>query len=416
MVMALRRERLPRTLHAGERSPHVDWSAGAVELLTEAVPWPRAERPRRAGVSSFGISGTNAHMILEEAPPEDAEPLPTPAVEGEPRVGEDASPGTPGAGASPVVPWLLSARSEPALRAQAERLRSHLLRHPQLAPTDVAFTLARSRARLERCAAVVGADRDQLLAGLEALAHGEPATGVVRGVADEGKTAFMFTGQGAQRPGMGAGLYESFPVFGAALDAVCAELDAHLGRSLRELMFASAGTDEAALLDRTEFTQPALFALEVALYRLVEAFGVLPDYLVGHSIGELAAAHVAGVLSLPDACKLVAARGRLMGALPKGGAMLAVEAAEEEIAVSLESCEGSVSIAAVNGPCAVVVSGDAEAIAALESRFVQDGRRTTRLRVGHAFHSPLMEPILDEFGRVAAELTFHPRRSRSSPT
>ena len=407
MVMALRREQLPRTLHAGERSPHVDWSVGEVELLTESVPWLRGERPRRAGVSSFGISGTNAHMILEEAPPEDRELLPTPAVEGEPRV-EDQSPGTPGTGASPVVPWLLSARSEPALRAQAERLRSHLLRHPQLAPTDVAFTLARGRARLEWCAAVVGENRDHLLVGLEALARGEPAAGVVRGVAGEGKTAFMFTGQGAQRPGMGAGLHESFPVFRAALDAVCAELDAHLGRSLRALMFAGAGTDEAALLDRTEFTQPALFALEVALYRLVEAFGVLPDYLVGHSIGELAAVHVAGVLSLPDACKLVAARGRLMGALPKGGAMLAVEAAEEEIVVSLGSCEGSVSIAAVNGPCAVVVSGDAEAIAALESRFVEAGRRTTRLRVGHAFHSPLMEPMLDEFGRVAAELTFHP--------
>ncbi len=418
MVMALRGEELPRTLYAGERSPHVDWSAGAVELLTESVPWPRGERPRRAGVSSFGISGTNAHMILEEAPPEGRESLPTLAVdgepgwtlavEGEPRVGADQSPGTPGAGASPVVPWLLSAKSEPALRAQAERLRSHLLCHPQLAPTDVAFTLASARARLQRCAAVVGEDRDQLLVGLEALARGEPAAGVVRGVAGEGKTAFMFTGQGAQRPGMGAGLYASFPVFGAALDVVCAELDAHLGRSLRELMFAGAGTDEAALLDRTEFTQPALFALEVALYRLVEAFGVLPDYLVGHSIGELVAAHVAGVLSLPDACKLVAARGRLMGALPKGGAMLAVEAAEEEIAASLGSCEGSVSIAAVNGPCAVVVSGDAEAIAALESHFVEAGRRTTRLRVGHAFHSSLMEPMLDEFGRVAAELTFHP--------
>ncbi len=387
MVMALRGEQLPRTLHAGERSPHVDWSVGEVELLTEAVPWPRGERPRRAGVSSFGISGTNAHMILEEAPPENREPQ--------------------GAGTSPVLPWLLSAKSEPALRAQAERLRSHLLRHPQLAPSDVAFTLA-GRATFEHRGVVVGADRDQLMVGLQALARGEPASGVVRGVAGEGKTAFMFTGQGAQRPGMGAGLYASFPLFGAALDAVCAELDPHLGRSLRTLMFAGAGTDEAVLLDRTEFTQPALFALEVALYRLVEAFGVLPDYLVGHSIGELAGAHVAGVLSLPDACKLVAARGRLMGALPQGGAMLAVEAAEEEIAASVGSCEGSVSIAAVNGPCAVVVSGEAEAIAALESHFRDAGRRTTRLRVGHAFHSPLMEPMLDEFGRVAAELTFHP--------
>jgi mycoketide-CoA synthase len=389
MVMALRREEMPRTLRAGGPS-HVDWSAGKIELLTEPSPWPKGGRLRRAGVSSFGIGGANAHLIVEEAPVD----------EGESR--ESLAPGLP------VVLWLLSARSELALWAQADRLRSHLEENPELELEDVAFSLATGRARLGQSAAVVGADRGALLAGLEALARGEPAPGVVRGVACQGKTAFMFTGQGAQRPGMGAGLYASFPAFRDALNAVCASLDSHLGRSLRDLMFAARGTEEAVLLDHTEFTQPALFALEVALYRLVKSFGVLPDYLVGHSIGELAAAHVAGVLSLSDACKLVAARGRLMGALPEGGTMLAVEASEEEIAASLECFEGSVSIAAVNGPRAVVISGAAEAIAELEPRFVEDGCRTTRLRVCHAFHSPMMEPMLEEFERVAAELTFKP--------
>ena len=392
MVMALRREEMPRTLRADGPSLHLDWSAGEIELLTEPSPWPKGERLRRAGVSSFGIGGANAHLIVEEAPVD----------EGEPR--ESLAPRLP------VVLWLLSASSELALCAQADRLRSHIEENPELELGDVAFSLATGRARLGQSAAVVGADRGALLAGLEALARGERATSAIRGIACQGKTAFMFTGQGAQRPGMGAGLYVSFPVFRDALDAVCASLDSHLGRSLKDLMFAAHGTDEAVLLDHTEFTQPALFALEVALYRLVKSFGVQPDYLVGHSIGELAAAHVAGVLSLSDACKLVAARGRLMGALPEGGAMLAVEASEEEIAASLECFEGSVSIAAVNGPRAVVISGDAEAIAELEPRFVEDGCRTTRLRVCHAFHSPLMEPMLEEFERVAAELTFEPPR------
>ena len=389
MVLALREELLPRTLHADEPSSHIDWSEGEVELLTEARPWPRGERPRRAGVSSFAISGTNAHMLLEEAPE-----------------AEEAAPGASEASEPPAVAWVVSATSEPAIRAQARQLRAHVEERPELAPLDVAFSLVTGRARLPHSAAAIGSDRDALLAGLDALERGERPAGVAGGELHRGKTAFLFTGQGAQRAGMGRGLAAAFPAFAGALDEVCAELDRHTGRPLRELMFAEPGSDEAGLLDRTEFTQTALFALEVALYRLVESLGTKADFLAGHSIGELVAAHVAGVLSLADACALVAARGRLMEALPEGGGMLAIRAEEEEVAETLAGFEGRLSIAAVNGPRAVVVSGDADALDELEPVWAERGRDTKRLRVSHAFHSPRVEPMLDEFRKVAEGLSF----------
>ena len=384
MVQALRHEVLPSTLHVDAPSPHVEWSAGAVRILTEDEPWPAGERPRRAGVSSFGISGTNAHVILEEAPVVPPQPVDPPR---------------------PVaMPLLLSARTTAALRTQARRLHDALRERPELDLTDVAVTLALHRARLEQRAAVVGSDRETLLAALARLAADEPLP-----AADQtGTTAFLFTGQGAQRSGMGAGLYQAFPAFAAALDEVCAEFEAHLGHSLREVMFGATGE---VLLDRTEYTQPALFAFEVAMYRLVESLGVSPEVVAGHSIGELAAAYVAGVWSLPDACRLVAARGRLMGALPAGGAMLAA-AVPEERAVELlaDPAAGTVSLAAVNAPDAVVFSGNAEALSAFESRLVAEGVKTSRLRVSHAFHSALMEPMLTEFAEIAAGLTYHEPR------
>ncbi|GAA3543221.1 type I polyketide synthase [Amycolatopsis ultiminotia] len=400
MVQALRHEMLPPTLHVDAPSPHVEWSAGAVQILTEAESWPAGERPRRAGVSSFGISGTNAHVILEEAPavPQRPVDLPCPAA----------------------VPLLLSARTTAALRTQARRLHDALRERPELDLTDVAVTLALHRARLEQRAAVVGADRETLLAALARLAADEPGPGIVGGTGQTGTTGFLFTGQGAQRIGMGAELYRAFPAFAAAFDQVCAEFDAHLGNSLREVMFGAerTGTEQEAsgataetLLDRTEYAQPALFAFEVAMYRLVESLGVTPDVVAGHSIGELAAAYVAGVWSLPDACRLVAARGRLMGALPAGGSMLAA-AVPEERAVELLAAGAAeaVSLAAVNGPGAVVFSGNTEAVSALESRLAAEGVKTSRLRVSHAFHSALMDPMLAEFAEIAADLTYHEPR------
>ena len=389
MVLAMRHGVLPRTLHADTRNPHVDWETGQVRLLTEAVEWQPGERPRRAAVSSFGISGTNAHVILEEAPAKDT-------GTGEARVDDLAGP--------PAVPVVISARSEAGLREQAGRLRSFLASRPGQRLVDIGFSEASTRAQMQWRGALVATDRQGLLAGLDALAEGQPAAGVMRGRVTGGKTAFLFSGQGAQRAGMGAQLAAVFPRFTQALDEVCGVLDPLLGRPLKEVLWATPESAAARLLDSTEFTQVALFAVEVALFRLVESLDMRPDVLLGHSVGELAAAHVAGVLSLPDACALVAARGRLMGSLPPGGAMVAVAAGEKDVADSLAGFAGRLSIAAVNGPHAVVVSGDADALQEWLPRW-QD-HKTTRLRVSHAFHSPRMEPMLEEFGRVARLLRF----------
>ncbi|GLW72074.1 hypothetical protein Kpho02_43730 [Kitasatospora phosalacinea] len=375
MLMAMRHGVLPRSLHSGEPSPQVDWAAGRVELLREPVPWPAGERVRRAGVSSFGISGTNAHVVLEEFRAEE------PAR-------EVLAP------AGPLL-WPVSAHSAEALPVQAARLRAALLRPGAAAePVDVGFSLATGRAALEHRAVVLGADRGELLDGLAALAGGRPSPAVPVGVVRPGAaTAFLFTGQGAQRAGMGAGA-AAFPAFAAAFDEVCAVLDRHLERPLRAVVAAGG-----AELDATGLTQPALFAVEVALFRLAESWGLRPDFVAGHSIGELAAAHAAGVWSLEDACALVAARGRLMQALPAGGAMVAVAATEDEVRAALVP---GADVAAVNGPRAVVVSGEAEAVAKVAAGF----GRTKELTVSHAFHSALMEPALDGFRRVARGLEY----------
>ncbi|WP_256923819.1 type I polyketide synthase, partial [Streptomyces sp. 13-12-16] len=312
-------------------------------------------------------------------------------VEGEPEAARESET------ASNVVPWVLSGRSEAALRAQAERLREFVTGDgAAVRGVDLGFALATQRSLFDHRAVVLAQDK---AAALEALAAGLPDAGVVEGPADGGRTAFLFSGQGSQRLGMGRELHACFPVFAEAFDAVCAGLDEHLDRPLREVVW---GEDEDAL-NRTEYAQAGLFALEVALYRLLDAWGVRPDYVAGHSIGEIAAAHIAGVLSLADACALVAARGRLMQALPAGGAMVAVEATEVEV---LPHLTDEVSVAAVNGPSSVVVSGAEAAVEAVAGMFRELGRRTTRLRVSHAFHSPLMEPMLDDFSTVVEELTF----------
>ncbi|WUM74055.1 SDR family NAD(P)-dependent oxidoreductase [Streptomyces sp. NBC_00328] len=381
-IQAIHHRILPPTLHADTPSTKVDWTAGNLRLLTEARDWPETGSPRRAAVSSFGISGTNAHVVVEQAPPTAPDTTQT-----------DPDPATHGR------PWLLSGRTPQALRAQAAELAAWLGTAPSAHDRDIARALAVERTTFEHRAAVLAPDRDGYLRALTALAEGDlPATAVRDAARATGRgPAFLFAGQGAQRVGMGRELYEAFPVFAGAFDAVLDVIDV----PLREVMW---GADEL-VLSRTEFAQPALFAIEVALYRLFESWGVRPDYLAGHSVGEFAAAHVAGVLSLADAARLVVARGRLMQVLDEGGAMVAVQAAEDEVR-SLLVGVGGVGIAAVNGPTAVVVSGVESEVLRIQEYFEGLGRKASRLKVSHAFHSPLMEPMLDDFRAVAREVEF----------
>ncbi|MFC9948664.1 type I polyketide synthase [Streptomyces pratensis] len=376
MVMAMRHGTLPRTLHVGTPSTAVDWSAGDVELLTEPRPWGGDGRPRRAAVSSFGISGTNAHTVLEEAPP------------------TETAESTPDRTELPVVPWLLSGKGSDAVQRQAERL---LAVAGELDPYDVGHSLATTRSLFTHRAAVTGRDRDELLTALREVADGT-RTPVV--APEPGRLAVLFSGQGSQRPGMGRTLHAAFPVFAAAFDEICAAFDAHLDRPLADVMFDEDADGADAPLHRTVYTQAALFTFETALYRLLEHWGVRPDLLAGHSIGEIVAAHVAGVLDLKDAVTLVAARGRLMQDLPAGGAMVSLRATEAEVTALLTD---GVDVAAVNGPRSVVVSGDEAAVLAVAAQ----AEKSTRLKVSHAFHSHRMDPMLEPFREVLAGLTFH---------
>ncbi len=386
MAMALREEELPRTIHLSEPTPHVDWEAGEVELLREAKPWPRGERVRRAAISSFGISGTNAHLILEEPP----EPTAVPAPEKEPPA---------------AIPWALSAKTPEALAEAAKRLTTHIqAKAPD--PLDVSLTLLENRAQLAERAVVVGAETAELLEALAALAEGGSHPGLIQGRVLAGKSAFLFSGQGSQRAGMGKGLHEAFGVYAESFDRACEALGAELGIDVREAVFAAEGTEAAETLHRTDLTQAATFALQVALFDLLASFGLSTDYLIGHSIGEISAAHLAGVFDLGDAAKLVAARGSLMAALPGGGAMAAIRATEAEVEESLVGFEGRLGIAAVNSPTSIVVSGEGEAIELWRKELERAGQKTRPLKVSHAFHSHLMEPMLARFEEQIGGLSF----------
>ncbi|MFJ9953598.1 SDR family NAD(P)-dependent oxidoreductase, partial [Kitasatospora sp. NPDC091207] len=386
-VLAVANRQLPPSLNFERPNPRIPLDELGLRVQTALEPWP--EGPRIAGVSAFGMGGTNCHVVLAEWP-------------GRAPAGRERT-----AGPDAPVLWPLSGRTDDAVRDQAARLRAHLEAAPGADPADIGHSLATTRTAFGRRAAVVGRTREELLRRLGALAAGEPVRGVVTGEADDGgtdeagtaggATAFLFTGQGSQRAGMARGLHATYPVFAAAFDELCAELDPRLGGSVRDAVFE--GTD----LDRTSWTQAGLFVVEVALFRLLTSWGVTPDVLLGHSIGEVAAAHCAGVLSVPDACALVAARGRLMQALPAGGAMLAVEASEAEVRAEIGD---RLAVAAVNGPTSVVVSGPAEVVEEFAAGWAAQGRKTHRLTVSHAFHSVLMEPMLAEFSAVLAELTF----------
>jgi len=375
---------LPASLNF--QTPNPDIPLDELNLRVQAAPgpWPREDQPLIAGVSSFGMGGTNCHVVLSDPPTADRPPVAPPP---------------------PVVPWLLSAKTEAALRAQAARLLEFVGADnaepvgdadnaEPISDADIGHSLAVTRTAFDHRAAVVGTDRATLLRGLAALAEGRSDPAVVTGTGRAGSTAFLFSGQGSQRAGMGRDLSVEFPVFAEALEEICG----HFGPDLKEVMFTGDGR-----LDQTRYTQAALFAIEVALFRLVTSCGVRPDYLIGHSIGEVAAAHVSGVLSLADACALVRARGALMQAARADGAMVSIEAAEDEVAAALNE---RVSIAAVNGPRSTVVSGDEDVVLGIARRFAGQGRRTRRLQVSHAFHSPHMDGVLDDFRRVAEQLSY----------
>ncbi|WP_317441292.1 type I polyketide synthase [Streptomyces collinus] len=386
MIMAMRYGVLPPTLHVDRPTPHVDWSSGTVRLLTEAVAWQPGDRPRRAGISAFGVSGTNAHVIVEEPPA----PAPAPAARPQPEG---------------PLPLTLSARSEPALRAQAQRLLDLASTEPRPRRDDLGHSLAVGRAAMPHRAVLPATDAEELLHGLRALAVGEPHPALVTGTATGGGLAFLFTGQGSQRHAMGRQLYRAYPRFADALDEAIGYLDLQIEHSLWDVLFTDDDPETAQLLDQTRYAQPALFALETALFRLVESWGLRPDFVAGHSVGELTAAHAAGVLSLPDAAMLVAARGRLMQELQRTGAMVAVAAPADEVTALLGETPG-VGIAAVNGPEAVVISGDVTATLRAAAALAARGHRTKRLRVSHAFHSALMDPMLAEFRRIAQVMTY----------
>ncbi|MFD5317156.1 SDR family NAD(P)-dependent oxidoreductase [Streptomyces sp. NPDC127098] len=396
MVQAIRHGHVPPTLHVDRPTPLVDWDSGAIRLATEGRAWPETGRPRRAAVSAFGISGTNAHVIVEEAPV-DEEPAPTGRV--------TAAPGAP-------MPWVLSARDPRALRGQARRLLDRLDREPRPEPAEVGHALAATRTPFEHRAVLRGRTAAEARSALAALAAGTADAALTVGVAapEPGRTALLLTGQGAQRPGMGRELHAAFPVFAEAFDEACAAFEGLLPTPLRDVVLGADGAPGSGALSGTGLAQPALFAYETALYRLWRSWvPTAPDFLLGHSLGEITAAHLAGVLSLPDAARLVAARARLMQDLPAGGAMAAVAATEKEVAAELAAHATPARpavIAAVNGPSSVVISGHEETVTRVVLAFADRGTSTSRLPVSHAFHSPLMEPMLDEFAEVLRDLTF----------
>ncbi|PPJ18907.1 hypothetical protein C5E45_33975 [Nocardia nova] len=398
MTMAMAHERLPKSLYADDPTPHIDWDEIPLRLLAEERAWPRHDRPRRAGISSFGISGTNAHLILEQADvPEVA-------------AGPEAEKARTGSG--PYV-WVLSARSDSALVAQAEQLSHRLRSEPMPAPAALARTLALGRTAFEHRAAIVGDTVADLLSGLGTLGTQTRGARTYTGRAGQGTVTFLFSGQGSQYPGMGRELRERFPVFREVFDRICGTFDELLAGtasySLREVIAGEATADDGRpLLDRTLYTQTGLFAVEVALATLLRSWDIVPTRVIGHSIGEIAAAQVAGVLSLDDACRLVAVRARLMQEIATAGAMIAIEATVDEVRAEIRRTGASVDIAAVNAPRSVVISGAPEPTDGLAEQFRQRRRRTKRLNTSRAFHSAQMDGLLAEFEAAAAQLTYRP--------
>jgi len=398
MALAMREGVLPKTLHVDAPSSKIDWEAGEIELLTEAEPWEPNGRPRRAGVSSFGISGTNAHVIVEEAPA----PEPEPELDGdEQQAGEEATEAV-----FQPCPTLIafSAKGEGALRASAARLASRLRESPELDPTDVAWSLATTRMPFEHRAAAVGADREQILDGLDALARGEQALGVARGVARGGRSpVFLFPGYGSQWPGMASEMASRSPLFDRCLEECSQAFSPYLDWSVRDVVSEAPGAPSLSL---PEVVQPVLFAVMVSLAELWRSLGVHPTAVVGHSQGEIAAAHVAGGLSLQDAARILALRSQIMAKLEGEGAMISVRLSASELSSRIESWGGRIEVAAENGPSATVLAGDREALDELLEQCESEGVRARDIPgATRPSHSAWVEPLREELLEALAPIS-----------
>ena len=387
MIQAMQHGVLPKTLHVDKPSPHVDWSSGAVKLLTERVEWPRNGHPRRAGVSSFGISGTNAHLILEDPP-------------------LTSAPDTPAPAADRVIPWVISGRTEQAVRDQAERLCEYVAADPSLNAVDVGYSLATTRTHHPHRAVVVAGGRDAFLTELRHLARGEVTAGVVEGVAGPpGKTVFVFPGQGSQWVGMAGELMAASPVFRAAIHACADALAPYVDWSLLDVLNASP---QASPLDRVDVVQPSLFAVMVSLAELWRSYGIHPDAVVGHSQGEIAAAYVAGALSLHDAARITALRSKALTTIAGTGTMASIPLPAADVAVRLATHGGDLSIAAINGPTATVITGATHAVHELIEACSAEGIRARAIPVDYASHSPHIEAIRDQLLTELSEITPRP--------
>lgn len=395
VVLSMQNNTLPKTLHVSEPTRAVNWKGANMELVLTNRPWlPNDSRMRRAGVSAFGIGGTNAHVIVEESPRP---------------VREETGTKTPIAFPAAVL-FVLSGNSETALRAQAEKLRLHIESgiEKETLLSDIAYSLATSRTHFQRRQVVTAGNKAQMLEKLASVSSGPDK---LLNVDEVGKASLgmLFTCQGSQQPGMGKDLYAIFPLFRNALDEIAARF-MELELPLLDIMWAEPGSASASLLNRTDFAQPALFTLEVSLWRLWQSWGVKPAFLLGHSVGELAVAHVAGVLDLPDACRLVMIRARLMQALPRHGLMASLEASSAEVAATIRRLGQSdkVEIAGYNTPSQTVISGDVEAVETVIVNIAKLDRKTKVLDTSHAFHSYHMNGMLDNFKAVAQTVRFSP--------
>jgi len=394
IVLQLQYQQIAPHLHLSKPNPYIDWSELPVQIPSQVTPWPRNDSPRFAGVSSFGFSGTNAHIVLEEAP-------------------REATGNSEDYLELPIHLLTLSAKTETALADLVARYYNHLETHQQEALGDICYTANTGRSYFNHRLAIVASNQQELAEKLLGYKTGSEVSGLFSGLlpstTTSAKVAFLFTGQGSQYIQMGLKLYNSSPVFRQALDQCDEILRSELEYPLLSVLYPETKTDEvhSSLLDQTAYTQTALFAIEYALAKLWESWGIKPDVVMGHSVGEYVAATVAGVFSVEDGLKLIAARGRLMQQLPSGGEMVSVMASESKMSSLIAAYTDKVSLAAINGPEAVVISGTAQVITEICSQLESDGVKTKRLKVSHAFHSPLMEPVLADFEAVAKQLTYN---------